>query len=223
MKKLIYTLCFIGPFAIAARAQITNGQINYEMRADEFRQTCDNDSWSNDDNIVRLTLGGDGNSGGTTSWNTAGSGTCAGAYVRYWSADAPSNTSAPNTLLYTATGRTNATDAITLNIQSWESDNGFNCTPVSGDDCRWGPNGYTVTFKSAAKTPCRWWGRNGTADNSDFVSGGQGDARIKTVWRYTQGNACGNALNFGTLGSGTTYSHVNSNRGAPGGASASMG
>src|SRR5690606_18198355 len=40
----------------------------------------------------------------------------------------------------------------------------------------------------------------------------------KTVWRYTNGNSCGNALNFGTLVSGVAKSHINSNRAAPAGA-----
>jgi hypothetical protein len=207
----------------SASAQITNGQINYELRIDQWRQNCDNDGLSNDDNEVRVGLNTDSNTGGTATWTSGGNGaTCGGnQYVRRWQADAPSTVTNTNTLMYRCTGRANVANSFTVNHASWEEDGSPDCDP-SGDACQ-SSGTWTMTFKSAAKTPCRFWAYNGTADAPSFVTGQNGDFSAKTVWRYTQGNGCGNALNFGTLASGTTYTHTNSNRTAPSGASADMG
>ena len=51
----------------SASAQITNGQINYEMRIDQWSQNCDNDALSADDNEVRVGLTSDANTGGTAT------------------------------------------------------------------------------------------------------------------------------------------------------------
>ncbi|MGQ3014065.1 MAG: immunoglobulin domain-containing protein, partial [Flavobacteriales bacterium] len=219
----LFTL-FFGLFALPAKfhAQITNGQVNYELRVDQWYQSCDNDWINADDNEIRIGLSSDGNTGGTASWTSGGNGASCGGnlYVRRWQADAPSTVTNSNTLLYYCTNRNNINDNFSIYYNSWEEDGSPDCDP-GGDACQ--SNGtYTYTFKSASKTPSLWWGYTGTAGGS-FMTGNSGDFFAKTVWRYTYGDGCGSALNFGTLSSGTTYSHVNSNRPSPGGASGNMG
>lgn len=223
MKKRIFFIVFIFSLSNSVHAQITNGQINYELRIDQWRQTCDNDGLSADDNEVRVGLNSDVNTGGTATWTSGGNGaTCTGNnYVRRWQADAPSTVTNANTLLYFCTNRNNVSNSFTINHSSWEEDGTPDCSP-SGDACQ-SAGTWAITFKSATKTPNRWWAYNGTADVASFVTGMSGDFSAKTVWRHTFGSACGSALNFGTLTSGVTYSHVNSNRLAPAGSSAIMG
>ena len=203
--------------------QISNNQINYELRVDQWRQTCNNDGLSADDNEVRIGLTSDSNTGGTASWTSGGNGATCGAnnYVRRWQADAPSTITNSNTLLYSCLNRTNIANSFTINHSSWEEDGSPDCDP-SGDACQssgtWG-----ITFKSATKAPNRFWANNGTANVASFVTGLSGDFSAKTVWRYTNGNSCENALDFGTLISGVTKTHTNANLAPPTGASANMG
>ncbi len=204
-------------------SQITNPNlINYEIYADEWRQECDNDWASNDDNMVRVAVTTDGSSGGTITWNYTGTCTSPYAYVRRWGADAPTSNVYANSV-YSRVNSTSTTGFVNYTVQSWESDNGFNCLPVSGDDCRWGPFSYTATYRSAAKTPNQWWGVNGTSGSGDWSAATQGRVRLKTVWRYTKGSSCSDPLDFGTLVSGVSNTHFNSNRATPAGARAEMG
>lgn len=203
--------------------QISNNQINYELRVDQWRQTCDNDVLSTDDNEVRIGLTSDNNTGGTASWTSGGNGaTCGGNnYVRRWQADAPSTVTNSNTLLYSCLDRTNNANSFTINHSSWEEDGSYDCDP-SGDACHSFGN-WDITFKSATKTPNRFWANNGTVNVASFVTGQSGDFSAKTVWRYTNGNSCENALDFGTLTSGVIKTHTNANLAPPIGASANMG
>ena len=135
--KIFYILLIFLSLCIETFAQITNGQVNYELRVDQFRQTCDNDGLSNDDNEVRVSLTSDANTGGTATWTSGGNGaTCGGNnYVRRWQADAPSTVTNANTLLYFCNGRNNAANVFTINHASWEEDGSPDCNP-SGDACQ---------------------------------------------------------------------------------------
>lgn len=221
--KILYVISAFIALPIFSFSQITNGQINYELYVDQWRQSCDNDGFSADDNEVRVGLTTDANTAGTATWTSGGNGaTCGGNnYVRRWQADAPSTVTNNNTLLYRCTNRNNVANLFTINHESWEEDGAPDCSSA-GDAC--GSSGtWGVTFKSAAKTPNRYWAVNGTADAASFVTGQNGDFSAKTVWRFANGASCGNALNFGTLTNGTTYLHSNSNRTNPVGSSADLG
>lgn len=221
MKKLLFLLACTFLYT-QVHTQITNSQINYELRVDQWRQSCDNDALSADDNEVRIGLTSDGNTGGTATWTSGGNGaTCTGNnYVRRWQDDAPSTVTNTNTLLYYCVNRANNADFFTINHESWEEDGAADCS--SGGDACTSSGTWAYTFKSAAKTSNRWWGSNGTL-NGAFVTGQSGDFFAKTVWRYTYGDVCTTPLLFGTLSNGVTYTHTNSNRATPGGASATMG
>ncbi len=219
----IYSSLILFLITFTGYSQIVNPNlINYEVYADEWRQECDNDWASNDDNMVRVVVTTDAATGGVITWNYTGSCTTPYGYVRRWSADAPSNNAYSNSI-YSAVNRTSTAGLVNYTVQSWESDNGFNCLPVSGDDCRWGPFSYTATYRSAAKTPNQWWGVNGTNGSGDWSAETQGRVRLKTIWRYTRGSSCNDPLDFGTLASGVAKTHFNSNKAIPTGARAEMG
>jgi len=222
-NRVLFLNLFFFTSILSGYNQISNGQVNYELYVDQWRQNCDNDNFSADDNEVRVGLSSDLNTGGTATWTSGGNGaSCTGNfYVRRWQADAPSTVTNNNTRLYRCTSRNNTTNTFTINHHSWEEDGSPDCNP-SGDACQ-SSGTWAVEFKSAAKTPNRFWARNGTADVASFVTGQSGDFSAKTVWRYTNGASCGSPLNFGALSSGTTYSHVNSNRTNPAGSSADLG
>lgn len=63
----IIGLIFILGVATQLQAQITNGTINYELRADAFYQSYDNDGINDDDNQVRVALRSDTYTGGTAA------------------------------------------------------------------------------------------------------------------------------------------------------------
>lgn len=220
MKNLLSLLLIL--VSATAFSQITNSNINYELRVDQWRQNCDNDAFSSDDNEVRIGLTSDANTGGTATWTSGGDGaTCTGnMYVRRWQADAPSTVTNNNTLLYNCTNRVNAANLFTINYSSWEEDGSPDCDH-SGDACI-STGTYAYTFKSNTKTPSQWWGYSGTL-NGSFMTGNDGDFFAKTAWRYTNGAACNSPLIFGTMVSGVAKSHINSNRLAPSGASADKG
>jgi hypothetical protein len=222
MKSYLIALTLL--FAINANinAQISNGNVNYEMRVEQWRQTCDNDAFSADDNEVRIGLNSDGNTGGTATWTSGGSGASCGGnnYVRRWQADAPSTT-VHSVLMYNCTNRTNNADFFNIQKESWEEDGAPDCSS-SGDACT-ANDATNYTFKSVTKTACSWWGFAGAAGVEDGWSIGNSILYMKSVWRYTNGNSCASALNFGTLTTGTAKSHINTNRGAPGGASSDKG
>jgi hypothetical protein len=231
----IIGLIFILGVTTQLQAQITNGTINYELRADAFYQSYDNDGLSSDDNQVRVALRSDTYTGGTAAWPCSGMDlTCSATSCGYyWNADAPSNSNNTNinALLYNCTGRTGTATSFRIEFETWEEDGSWDCSG-SGDAGRW-YGYYDVVFRNATKTPNRWWAPGNLPDVSNFVQGPEawtvesgtryGDAKIKTVWRYTNGFNCANPLTFGTIAPGTTYKHINSNRGAPAGASADKG
>lgn len=222
MKKIVFLLLFNG-ILLSTFSQITNGTINYELRADAFYQSCDNDAFSSDDNEVRIGLTSDANTGGTSTWTSGGSGaSCSGNnYVRRWQSDAPSTTTTTNLLLYENVGRNNISNDFTINKESWEEDGSADCSS-SGDACT-STASVAYTFKSGTKTPCRFWSYGGTADVASAWSSGNSNISLKSAWRYANGAACASPLTFGSLTNGVTYTHVNSNRSAPTGANANKG
>lgn len=76
-----------------------------------------------------------------------------------------------------------------------EDDNHCDANPLAtGLDYRLGP-------------PCQWY-------DHGFVNGSCGASyqpRIESYWRYTRGTSCNNTLDLGTLPSGGTLTHFNSN------------
>lgn len=211
------------------KAQITNGQINYEVRAEQFWQSFDNDWITSDDNEVRLGLLGDGHTGGTTSWNTFGPSCSGNNSVYRWNADASSSSSGSlNLLLYSGSARNGSPANIRLQGESWEEDDSPDCSG-DDDDGRW-LGYYDLGIRSNTKTPSNWWGPDdvaggGWVDEDWVVTSGviEGDARIKSAWRFSAGASCDDPLDFGTLTPGTIYSHTNANRTAPSGSSTAVG
>ncbi|MBK9463012.1 MAG: T9SS type A sorting domain-containing protein [Sphingobacteriales bacterium] len=212
----ILLFLFIGLLPVNLKAQITNGEVNYELLVDEVRQLCDNDFFTGDDNTVTVqssSLYGVAN-GGTQTWPT----TCF-----HWGGDAPSTLSVGGTKIHTVIGANSWASYFYIDFDSWENDTGDNCTyDGSDDDCRLYIHGITHTFKDYYRTPCRFWdssGSDGTADYESFFIGGQtytANYAPKTIWRYTHGTNCSDALDFGTIAIGGYKSHDNSNRIAPG-------
>lgn len=220
--RLIFLIVLFFSIYQSLLSQITNSQVNYELRIDQWRQTCDNDALSADDNEVKVGLTSDTNTGGTATWTSGGNGaTCGGNnYVRRWQADAPSTVTNSNTLMYYCTNRTNNANNFTINYNSWEEDGAPDCSSA-GDACA-ASGSFLYTFKSATLTPSIFWGYSGAFGGS-YVTGTSGDFFAKSVWRYTNGGDCATPLTFGTLVSGVSKTHVNSNRTTPAGASSNMG
>ena len=189
MKQTLTSLVVLLLLCNNLYGQITNGQINYEIRVDQYTQEDDNDSWTDDDHEFRTGLISDGHSGGTATWSTFGPGCGANNSVYYWQADAPSNSPGnQNALLYYALNRNGSPANVRIQGESWEEDGAWDCSGAS-DAGRW-IGYYDVTVSSAVKTPSNWWGPddvlNGEWINEDWaVTTGsrQGDARIKSVWR----------------------------------------
>ncbi|MFN8267542.1 MAG: T9SS type A sorting domain-containing protein [Chitinophagales bacterium] len=242
MKKLYILLSIIIYLFLVniVKAQVSNNQVNYQLKAQSYWSNMNNDIWPNaDDNEIALWIGTDGNSGGTKILNNAGSLTCTGKHVFYWNCDAACTNADVDRNIYTATGVTALTSmSFTLNHQAWESDySTWTCTPQSGDDYVHAMN-YSVNFKNGeannANLPANsfsyYHGGNPTKDG--WINGAwsvtsgtrASDVRIKTIWRYTNGYDCGHPLDFGTLTVGAAaLTHINTNRGVPAGADANMG
>lgn len=222
IQKLTALIILLFLYINGAYAQITNSNlINYEVYVDSVYQGCDNDNerlFNTDDNVVRLQISTDANTGGTIT--RAVNSDCTNAYLVNWKADAPSSHTVGKSI-YSAINRTNIADMLNLNLQTWEDDKTVKCS--MGSHCNFTGN-YTLTFKNATKFPNQWWGYTGTAHNSNWTSTStDGRAKIKTVWRYAKGNDCSNPLTFGTLSPSSTYKHTNSNRVSPTNARAEMG
>jgi len=82
------------------------------------------------------------------------------------------------------------------------------CVGVSQEDdlhCDANPLATGLDYRLGA--PCQWY-------DHGYVSGSCGNdyrPRIESYWRYTRGTSCNNTIDLGTLNSGGTITHFNSN------------
>lgn len=70
------------------------------------------------------------------------------------------------------------------------------------------PN-YKTDLDYRQGPPCQWYDHgyvNGTASQFNFYH-----PKLESYWRYTKGTSCVNAIDLGTLTTGTTLTHFNSN------------
>lgn len=248
--NLVTVLCMFG-FMPNVQAQLTGGNfvknpgITYELRADQFRGTCDNDAggfplYNDDDNVVVLSYSSDGNTGGSTNWYNGAQGDgsgdqsgCNNGWYQSWKCDGPCNSGGSlNRLLYRGVDRSGQS-TFTIRGRAFEDDGAFGWLCVSsGNDC-YRDGYYAVSFNTSTKIPGSWWGpHNGTGANwvessrwSGNMGGSAGDATIKTAVRFTHGNSCGDPLDLGELPVGCSWGlkHTNYNYDAPSGASSDLG
>lgn len=85
----------------------------------------------------------------------------------------------------------------------------FGCLYSEGDDVHCDAPTFKTNINYRLGNPCEWY-------NHGFVAGsGCTDniyqPRIESFWRYTKGTACNDAINLGTLTSGPSLTHFNSN------------
>lgn len=76
------------------------------------------------------------------------------------------------------------------------------------DDVRCNADPFATGLDYRLGPPCTWY-------DHGYVSGACGSnylPRIESFWRYTRGNGCNNTIDLGTLGSGGTLTHFNSNQ-----------
>ncbi|MDX2003491.1 MAG: gliding motility-associated C-terminal domain-containing protein [Chitinophagales bacterium] len=140
-----------------------------------------------------------------------------------------------NYTMYNYTYPTNSVPQfVSLRIDAWEDDidsdallgfcsNGNRCDydggrccglPVFGvcvglnesDDRRCDANPFLTTLDYRLGDPCAWY-------NHGYVTGSctEYQPRIETYWRYTRGTSCNNAISLGTMASGSSILHYNSN------------
>ncbi len=78
---------------------------------------------------------------------------------------------------------------------------------TEGDDKHCTGNSYATSLPYRNGPPCEWFDQGYITGNctNDFKPG------IETFWRYTNGTSCANAIDLGTLNTGGSLSHFNSN------------
>lgn len=226
-KNSIVSICFL-LFHSVVFSQVLNGEINWELRCDQYWQGYNNTGAYPDKNEVTLGLYGDWTNGGTRTWNNFGPG-CTGLKSNYnWTADVPSNSAANlNHLLVNCTNRNLNSGQVIISIDAWEESGALDCLPWSDPGSWYGE--YTFLMVTPTKRPSLWIG-------PDDVSGSEwvaedwtnpatrtGDAKLRSIWKYTHGSTCADPLNFGTLTNGTTLTHFNANRVDPANASINFG
>lgn len=75
------------------------------------------------------------------------------------------------------------------------------------DDLHCDANPFATGLDYRLGPPCQWY-------DHGYVSGSCGNdyrPRIESYWRYTRGTSCSNTIDLGTLSSGGTITHFNSN------------
>ncbi len=76
-----------------------------------------------------------------------------------------------------------------------------------GDDKHCISDPYATNLPYRNGPPCQWF-------DQGFIAGGCANdwqPGIETYWRYTNGTSCANAIDLGTINTGGTLSHFNSN------------
>ena len=78
---------------------------------------------------------------------------------------------------------------------------------TQGDDYRCNSNPFKTQMPYRNGPPCQWYNQGYVTGpcNADFKPG------IETYWRYTNGTSCATALDLGTITTGATLTHFNSN------------
>ncbi|GIV33764.1 MAG: hypothetical protein KatS3mg031_1299 [Chitinophagales bacterium] len=77
---------------------------------------------------------------------------------------------------------------------------------TTGDDNRCDANPYRTQLDYRLGPPCQWYSHGYvTGSCSGYLP------RIESYWRYTRGTSCSNTINLGTLPSGGSLTHFNSN------------
>lgn len=86
----------------------------------------------------------------------------------------------------------------------------FGCLFSEADDIRCDAQPFVSNLNYRLGPPCSWYD-HGFINNPAACSNNFYRPHIESFWRYTGGTSCATAINLGTLTTGTTFTHFNSN------------
>lgn len=85
------------------------------------------------------------------------------------------------------------------------------CLFSEGDDIRCDAQPFVTSLNYRLGPPCSWYD-HGYLNNPNACPGSNFyRPHVQSYWRYTGGTSCATAINLGTLTSGSSFSHYNSN------------
>lgn len=237
---LLSTLCVLGLIELATAQTYTDGPIQLQVRLKDvsvgFNETDASVlgvGFGPDEPVIKVwardnqNLSGLGWQGGTCHQYNMGTGGPQGL---------PGITPLINDLLYNYTyPTTTVPQFFDIRVEAYEDDNpsdqllgfcanGQVCTnngsqccglPVfgvciglnEGDDKSCNGNPFKTQMDYRLGPPCQWYFHGYTTGNcgNDFKPG------MESFWRYTNGTSCANAIDLGTINTGGTLTHFNSN------------
>ena len=208
IKKLQLTLGILCFFLGYSNAQITNDNINYEVKSLRYTTEADGDDDSLDDIVIRVR---------TEIDDGTGTGMVTDLVCHNWECDAPCVSENSDILIVSASS-TLSSSTLNFYMLGYESDNSDVCNWYSDDQLDW-QGGSTVDdggVITAQSTPGVWGSSWGT-DNSEmiFPNAVNYNMGIRSIWRYSHGDSADDPLQFPTLGMNSSFSHFNSNFAAP--------
>lgn len=89
--------------------------------------------------------------------------------------------------------------------------NFFGCLYTEGDDLHCDANPFKTNVNYRTGPPCQWYNQGFIAGTTGVCADNVYQPRIETFWRYTKGTACNDAIDLGTLPTGGSVFHFNSN------------
>ncbi|MCB0640991.1 MAG: hypothetical protein KDC44_05100, partial [Phaeodactylibacter sp.] len=198
--RCLFLLCAGMGLSAQISAQVLDNTINFQVWVDNFYSNADNDTQSMDDISIS-----------TSFWSQGG---WSSIYCTQWQCNAPCIN--PNDLYMGGALFTDFEEAIKIAMAGWENDGGDGCTYDPGIDDFFFFDEYDalpycqVTYN---RQPGLFYKNyNPTVNENWLFPGSVHDINIKTVWRYSQGFACSNPLQFGVIPNGQSRNHQNANR-----------
>lgn len=211
LKYLPFVLCL---FSFQLGAQVLNNEVNFEMRIAEFYGNSDNDATSTDEQNMLI----------TTYVTYASITETVGPFCAYFDCHAPCTMpeDIDGTAHYAIWGTGIAFDvSFDLHLHAWGNESDFDCAFITGEDqdeFMGLASEYDLinSMITDNRTPVEWHTDFGSNDNWIFPNDILYNLKPTAIWRYTAGDDCGDPLDFGTLLSGETKEHSNTNRSLPG-------